>query len=155
MQSSFQLVLLFFILIFLIAILGVFIYYYYRLQELLKLVQPQNRALEPGLVWLMLIPCFNLIWRFILVDRISESLRNEYLQRGIWNKEAKPTNSKGMLMAGFAAAGLIPYIGLIFSLVAFIFWILYWIEIEEHMKTLKHNTINSSALDDPTLFIEE
>jgi hypothetical protein len=38
-------------------------------------VQPANRRLIPGFVWLQLIPVFGLIWQFFVARRISASLR--------------------------------------------------------------------------------
>jgi hypothetical protein len=33
----------------------------------------EHRKLEPGLVWLLLIPCFNVIWNFIVFLKLSDS----------------------------------------------------------------------------------
>ena len=34
--------------------------------------------LTPSQVWLMLIPLFGIAWQFILINRISESLKSEF-----------------------------------------------------------------------------
>ncbi len=34
------------------------------------------------MVWLMFIPCFNLIWQFFIATRVPESLKNEFRSRG-------------------------------------------------------------------------
>jgi hypothetical protein len=36
-------------------------------QNTLEAIQPQNRKMQPGEMWLQLIPLFNLIWQFIVV----------------------------------------------------------------------------------------
>jgi hypothetical protein len=48
-------------------------------QNTLKAIRPENRLLYPGLVWLQLIPFFNLYWLFHVVVRISKSAVKENL----------------------------------------------------------------------------
>lgn len=47
-------------------------------QTVLALVRPENRRMEPGLVWLQLIPLFNYVWVFFVVRRIADSLARQY-----------------------------------------------------------------------------
>lgn len=47
-------------------------------QKTLKAVQPENRRMHPGLVWLQIIPLFNYVWAFIVVRRIADSLAQQY-----------------------------------------------------------------------------
>ncbi len=58
------------------------IFYLLTLQKALSRVSPRNRLMEPGLVWLLLIPCFNIIWQFIIAVRVPGSLQNEFRARG-------------------------------------------------------------------------
>src|SRR5262245_33189186 len=46
-------------------------------------VTPENRRIEPGQVWLNLVPVFVVIWLPITVDRVAESLKNEFTSRGL------------------------------------------------------------------------
>ena len=39
----------------------------------LKVIPVQYRAMEPGMVWLLLIPCFNIVWQFFVALRTPES----------------------------------------------------------------------------------
>lgn len=65
---------LFFLLVFLIPA-----FLFLRAQHnALAIVRPENRRLQPGLVWLQLIPIFNYVWIFIVVRRIADSLAKEY-----------------------------------------------------------------------------
>lgn len=47
-------------------------------QNTLKAIRRDNRRLRPGLVWLQLIPIFNLYWMFIVVTRIADSIYKEH-----------------------------------------------------------------------------
>jgi hypothetical protein len=53
------------------------------MQRALNAVSPMNRQMEPAMVWLMLLPCVNIVWQFLLVIRIPDSLRAEYRARGL------------------------------------------------------------------------
>jgi hypothetical protein len=69
--------------LFLILGIVIAIFYLLTLQKALSRVAPWNRLMEPGLVWLSLIPIFNLIWSFFIATRIPDSLRNEFRQRDL------------------------------------------------------------------------
>lgn len=76
-------VLLGFICVVLIVYFVVMIFFLLTLHKLLKKCRSRNRAMEPGLVWLNLIPCFQLIWQFVTVVRVDETLQQEFRQRGL------------------------------------------------------------------------
>lgn len=51
--------------------------------RLLRVVRPENRSLQPLLVWLNLIPLLNLVLWPSTVIRVARSIRAEYLSSGI------------------------------------------------------------------------
>lgn len=40
-----------------------------------KRVPPQFRQIEPGMIWLLLIPCFHIVWPFIVLPKVSRSYK--------------------------------------------------------------------------------
>src|SRR5262245_60241126 len=66
----------------LIIALVITTFFLLTLYRALSRVSPRNRLMEPGLVWLSLIPLFNLIWTFFIATRVPDSLRNEFRARG-------------------------------------------------------------------------
>lgn len=44
----------------------------------LRLIKGENRTLQPGWVWLQLIPAVGQIWQFVVVTRISSSIRKQW-----------------------------------------------------------------------------
>jgi hypothetical protein len=66
----------------LVLVLLMLIAYLSTLQKALHQVSPHNRLMEPGMVWLMLVPCVNLVWQFMIAIRVPDSLRNEFRERG-------------------------------------------------------------------------
>lgn len=117
-------------------------------RDLLRSIKPENRTIQPNEVWLQLIPVFNLYWQFNVVDRISDSIRNEIVERhpvsfGATSNSAFPiyTNERPThdLGRAYCILGLIGVLGFFtFFLLCFagfaatICWIIYWVQIAEH-----------------------
>jgi hypothetical protein len=57
------------------------IFFVLTLQKALSRVSPRNRLMEPGMVWLLLVPCVNIVWQFLVAIRVPDSLRNEFRDR--------------------------------------------------------------------------
>lgn len=104
------------------------IFYLLTLQKALNRCSPENRAMAPGMVWLMFIPLFNLVWHFFVVINISKSLEAEFQKRGM-SEEPQPGKTIGMVMCILACCGIIPFLGALCSLGSFVCWIIYWIKI--------------------------
>ncbi len=139
----------------LVIFLGLLIAYLFTLNNTLKAVAPFNRKAEISHVWLMLIPAFNLIWQFVLYKKIADSIRAEYVARGI-NEDVEPS-----YVTGVAAAALltITMVGnqfshsLIFSLLSFASmctWIAYWVQINTHKKRIQ--SLPPEELSDSEIF---
>ena len=85
------------------------------LMSSMNAVPERHRRMAPGLVWLNLIPCFNLVWSWFLAIWIPESLRAAFKEASI---EGVPDGRvKGIayaaslavtLFLGFCAGGLAP-----------------------------------------------
>ena len=61
------------------------IFFLLTLQTALSRCSKRNRTMEPGMVWLMFIPLFNLFWWFYLVINVGNSLKNEFSDRDMDN----------------------------------------------------------------------
>jgi len=68
--------------LFLLVMVGVAIFIIYLLYNLLNALPPQYRLMEPGMVWLLLIPCFNIIWNFFVYPQIARSYQNYFNAHG-------------------------------------------------------------------------
>jgi hypothetical protein len=58
------------------------IFFLLTLSRTLSQCHPRNQAMQPGMVWLNLIPLFEFVWQFVTVSRISQSLKDEFRDRG-------------------------------------------------------------------------
>jgi len=50
----------------------------FLLQQCYNRIPPQFRQQQPGMVWLLLIPCFAIIWNFFVFPPLSKSFKAYY-----------------------------------------------------------------------------
>ena len=88
------------------------------------------RKLEPSLVWLLLIPCFNLVWNFFVFPRMSESFKAYFDSVG----DASVGNCGRDLGLGYSicsAASMIPFVGCFTGIASLVLFIIYLIKANE------------------------
>jgi hypothetical protein len=105
------------------------IFYLITLQTTLNQVEPENRKMDPGLVWLALIPLFKIIWQFFIVINVADSLKAEFAQRNINAGEDRPGYTIGLTYCILNVCSIIPFLGFLTALAGFICWIIYWVKI--------------------------
>ena len=115
------------------------IFFLLTLQKTLNAISPENRMMPPSNVWLMLIPLFNIVWQFIMVDKIAQSVAAECTRLNIPTKDAKPTYNNGLAWNICNILSFIPLIGGLASLVTFI---LYWVKVNEFKNLISANQNN-------------
>lgn len=108
-------------------------------QNTLKVIQPENRLMSPGQVWLQLIPIFNLYWQFVVINRISDSLSRQLYSSGFSfeeqegfqhaNREDRPTHGIGIAYCILFCFSIIPIIGILGTLGGLVCWIIYWVKL--------------------------
>jgi hypothetical protein len=125
-------------------------------QNTLKLIQPLNRKMAPGQVWLQLIPIYGFLQMFTVVARISGSIQREF--DSYFNDSSsvlpdasavggkRPLYSIGMtycwLFVIFVLSGyLLPFSlqlmrGLL-GLASTLCWIIYWVQLAGYKKRLQ------------------
>jgi hypothetical protein len=130
-------------------------------QNTLKAVKPENRFMNPGLVWLQMIPIFGQIWQFLVILRIANSIQKEMASRqddsilGFSDASAVEETSKRPTFAIGLAYCLLTTIPLITNLcfsfdkqswvISFVLlcslsgmtcWIIYWARLAQYKKKL-------------------
>lgn len=125
------------------------ILYLLTLQNTLKKVKKKNRTIEPGQVWLNLIPLFNIVWQFIMINRIADSLKAEFSERNISIKEDRPGAQIGVAYCILNLCGFIPMLGGLASIAGLVCWIVYWVKISNYKNQL--GEFNEDVLDDNLL----
>ena len=114
------------------------VFYCLTLQKTLHRVSPKNRAMAPGLVWLLCIPLFSLVWHFYVVLSMAKSLGAEFTERQAVTEPA-PGKSLGLVLcllhAFFELSLALPLsshgviIVWLCGVSALICWVIYWIKI--------------------------
>jgi hypothetical protein len=116
------------------------IFYLLTLQNILKAISHQNRAMRPGQVWLLLIPFFGLAWHFIVVSNISTSIEQEYKSKGI-AVENRPTYNIGLVMCILLGCSSLIFffffLRSLISIAALICWIIYWVKVNEYKNKIQ------------------
>lgn len=115
------------------------IFFLLTLQNTLKSISEENRKMPPSNVWLMLIPVFNLVWQFIMVDKIAQSIGAECARLNIPVNDPKPTYNIGLVWNICIFLSIIPILG---GLAALITFILYWVKVAEFKKLILANQNN-------------
>jgi hypothetical protein len=113
------------------------IFYLLTLQRTMELVSPDLRRMSPGQVWMVFIPIFGIIWNFLMVGYIADSLAAELQRRNLPYNEERPGHQTGMAMCVCSVCGIIPVIGGLAGLAALVLWIVYWVKIAGYKKQLE------------------
>lgn len=128
-----------FIFLFIAVAIIPFIFFLITLQNTLLVISEESRKMSPYQVWLMLVPFFNLVWQFIMADKISKSISAECVRLNIPLKENRPTYTIGLAWSISNCVTFIPIIG---GLAAVVTFILYWVKVSEFKNLLKANRNN-------------
>jgi len=114
------------------AILAVLCYF---IAEHYKIIPAGARKMEPGQVWLLLIPLFNLYWVFPVFLGLSESYQAAFAARGRTDLGACGRHLALWFCICFASS-VIPCLQYATGLAALVLLILYIIRISDYKKQL-------------------
>lgn len=119
------------------------IFYFLSLQRALEAVSEKNRKMPPGQVWLSLIPVFNFVWMFIVVNRIGESFALECTRLHIPTEENKPTQRIGKSKNILRLCMFIPIGGIAAAVGFLVCWGLHWLSVNEYRNLIITNRDNA------------
>lgn len=156
--------------VFILAALITYIFFLITLMKALQECSFHNQMMAPGLVWLNFVPLLNLVWQFIVVVQVGNSLKKEYEDRGLRSSDdsfgkglgitylalnliSACVNLFGQLaFAGARAregAAVFGCLVLVMGLVSFILWIVYWAKIAGFTRELNaHGGRSDRYVDD-------
>jgi hypothetical protein len=103
-------------------------FYLLTLQRTLAACAEENRAMQPGLVWLQLIPLFGLVWQFFVVGAISRSLAAEFESRGM-PPGADPVRTLGIATCVLTICSHVIFFIIPIHLTSLVCWILFWVRV--------------------------
>src|SRR3954447_3732126 len=115
-----------------LCLLAAGIAYIVFLGKVLAKCSPSSRTMQPGMVWLLLVPLLHLILSFLVVSALADSLANEFSLRNIQAEDPKPGKTLGIAMAVCGVCSFIPFV--VFG--HLILWIVYWVKIADFSRRL-------------------
>ena len=115
-----------------------YVFFLLTLQNTLLAISPENRKMPPSNVWLMFIPLFNLVWQFIMVTNIAESIKAECVRLNISVNERKPTAGIGLAWNICSVCFFIPFA----PLASLVLLIIYWVKVNEYKNLITTNKDN-------------
>lgn len=119
--------------------------------KMLNEISEKNRRITPVLVWLLVIPGFNVLWNFFIALRLSQSLKEELDERN-FEVQGKPTLFIGLAYAiVWSLALFIPpsknvQHSLIYGVVviaAIVTFAQYWMKINWYKKVLQDDMVEN------------
>lgn len=113
------------------------IFYLLTLSKALSACSPHNQRMTPGQVWLVLIPIFGIVWHFLMIGYIADSLAAEFKERNLPLRDERPGFAIGITFLILQLCGIIPILGVLASLGGLVCWIIYWVKISEYKNQLE------------------
>lgn len=135
----------------LVLIIAAYALFLVTLQNTLKAIEPENRTMEPGKVWLLFIPFFSFVWSFIVVKAIADSIKLQLEKYGVYSQE-KPTYNIGIAMSVVQIFSIVPIVKGFASLATMVCWIAYWIKVNEKKNEIKALSSAFGKTDEASIF---
>lgn len=125
--------------IFIVGGIAVMITWLVIMNRAIDQVSHDLRRMEPGAVWLCLIPLFGLVWQFLVIGAVAEGIARELQVRNMFPKEPKPGYSIGLSGCILLCCIIIPYAGVGLGMIGLIFMIMHAVKISEYNKVLQQS----------------
>lgn len=106
---------------------GIHVIFLVNLKQLLEKIAPHNRKIEPGNVFLDLIPLFNLVYGFIMNNQVTDSVKAEMEERGM-TEPGDYGKALGMIYPAASIGRIIPYLGILSAIGSLVVYIIYWVK---------------------------
>jgi hypothetical protein len=135
---------------FLVAFVAIYVVFLLTQYRTLKIIRLENREMNPNHVWLQLIPVAGFFFSFYIVMKLSDSIRNELSIPESFSFETetqpvtlineRPTLYTGLAFAAMFVLQMLPLAMLksIFSLLGIVFWIAYWVQLNQSKQKIRH-----------------
>ena len=120
--------------------ISIAVLYCRNIQQMLKEIGEERRAVPHQNVWLMCIPFFNIIYAFIFYPKVSESIAAEYKYRGM-TLNGDYEKKLGLALSILPLSGFIPYVNIFTSIIQLVVFIIYWYRISYHRRQFRSNPI--------------
>lgn len=119
------------------------------LTRVLGRVRPELRRMEPGEVWVNLIPVVNLVWPVVTIERVGESVRAELEARGLATKKDAYGKTSGIIaLTLLGVFFLLPPAGVITIPFALIYTVVYWVQMNGYARRMREEAVAAVPVDE-------
>ncbi|MBN9518831.1 hypothetical protein J0H58_09985 [bacterium] len=119
------------------------------LSRVLGRVRPELRRMEPGEVWVNLIPVVNLVWAVVTVERVGESVRADLTARGAATKKDAYGKTAGVIaLVLLGVVLLLPPAGVVTVPFALIYTVVYWVQMNGYARRLRDEPEEPVVVDE-------
>jgi hypothetical protein len=101
----------------------------YLLYRCASAIPESYRTVSAGQAFLLMIPCFELIWKFIYTKELSQNYRSLFNTFGQESDDCG--ESLGLWWSILSVSSLIPYVGSIAALASLVLMIMYLVKLHE------------------------
>lgn len=101
----------------------------------IKVLPQEHLQITTGKIWLLMIPCFNIAWAFIVVQGISGSFRSYFLSRG-QTQYGDCHYQLGLFYCIAICCNFVPYLNFISGLASIVLLIVYLVQIHQLKATV-------------------
>ena len=112
-------------------------------------VPQEHRKIEPNMIWLLVIPLFNLVWNFFVFLRIPESYQSAFAARGAAHKGVGERNI-GLAYCICAACSIIPCVNILTGLASLVLVIIFLVQIYNLKTQLQSSMAGGFPVNPPT-----
>lgn len=99
----------------------------FLLFTLQKAIPREHRRIEPSMIWLLMIPLFNLVWNFFVYQQIADSYTRVFASRG-QPQRGGAERQLGLAFSICAACSVVPCLGALAALAALVLLITYLVK---------------------------
>lgn len=96
----------------------------------LKQIPEAHRKMEPGQVWLLMIPCFSIVWNFFVFQRVPDSFKSYFDSVGRTDV-GDCGKSLGLWFSICVAVSMVPLLGYVAGIASLILLILCLVKFNE------------------------
>jgi hypothetical protein len=93
------------------------------LSTCLKAIPEEHRKQQPNMVWLMMIPLFNIVWQFFVYPKIAESYKSYFDSIGRTDVGDCGKNL-ALVLCILVCLGVVPYLNICTGIAALVLFIL-------------------------------
>jgi type II secretory pathway pseudopilin PulG len=129
----------------------------FLLYNAFRRIPVESRQMDPALVWLLMIPCFSLVWNFFVFTRLPRSLKSHFDSAG--RRDVDDCGwSLGLGYSICAAISIIPYLGCLTAIAALVLLVLFLAKVNNLSGQILKDTgafpLPSPAVEAPTRSVQ-